>query len=205
MPRQPPRPGGTISGKKEKTMEGMTIKQFKTPLTRADLADLEIGDVLELTGTIYTARDAAHKRLENAWREKQPLPLDFTNQFIFYAGPCPAKPGHPVGSIAPTTSMRMDSFVEMTFELGMLGMIGKGDRSDFVPGLCKKYGGLYLLSIGGASALISRQVKSSEVVAWEDLGTESIKRLEVEKLRLIVGIDSQGRVFQEREIAKYRR
>ena len=186
-------------------MEGMTIKQFKTPLTRSDLADLEIGDVLELTGTIYTARDAAHKRMETAWKEKQPLPLDFTNQFVFYAGPCPAKPGHPVGSIAPTTSMRMDSFVEMSFELGMLGMIGKGDRSDFVPGLCKKYRGLYLLSIGGASALISRQVKSSEVVAWEDLGTESIKRLEVEKLRLIVGIDSQGRVFQEREIAKYRR
>jgi fumarate hydratase subunit beta len=99
----------------------------------------------------------------------------------------------------------MDCFVEMCFELGMLGMIGKGDRSDFVPGLCEKYRGLYFLSIGGASALISKQVKSYEVVAWEDLGTESIKKLEVERLRLIVGIDSRGRVFQEREIAKYRR
>jgi fumarate hydratase subunit beta len=99
----------------------------------------------------------------------------------------------------------MDCFVEMCFELGLLGMIGKGDRSDFVPGLCKKYGGLYLLSIGGASALISNQVKSCEVVAWEDLGTESIKRMEVEKLRLIVGIDTKGLVFQEREITKYRR
>lgn len=186
-------------------MEGKEILQFKTPLTRADMAGLEIGDILELTGTIYTARDAAHKRLETAWKNAQPLPLDLKNQFIFYAGPCPAKPGHAVGSIAPTTSMRMDCFVEMTFELGMLGMIGKGDRSDFVPGLCKKYGGVYLLSIGGASALISKQVKSCEVVAWEDLGTESIKKLEVEKLRLIVGIDSKGRVFQDREIARYRR
>ena len=186
-------------------MEGMKIKQFATPLTKADIVGLEIGDVLELTGTIYTARDAAHKRMEIFLQEGKPMPLDFTNQFIFYAGPCPAKPGRPVGSIAPTSSMRMDSFVEMTFKLGLLGMIGKGDRSDFVPGLCKKYGGIYLLSIGGASALISNQVKSCEVVAWEDLDTESIKRLQVEKLRLIVGIDAQGRVFQDREIAKYRR
>jgi fumarate hydratase subunit beta len=181
------------------------IIQLKTPLTRADMASFSIGDILELTGVIYTARDAAHKRLENAWREKKPLPIDLKNQFIFYAGPCPAKPGRAVGSIAPTTSMRMDSFVEMTFELGMLGMIGKGDRSGFVPGLCKKYGGVYLLSIGGASALISNQVKKCDVVAWDDLGTESIKRLEVEKLRLIVGIDARGNVFQTREIAKYRR
>jgi len=184
-------------------MEKETI-QLKTPLTKADMANLEIGDIIELTGIIYTARDAAHKRLESIWKEQKPLPMDFKNQFIFYAGPCPARPGHPVGSIAPTTSMRMDCFVEMTFELGMLGMIGKGDRSEFVPGLCKKYGGVYLLSIGGASAIISRQVKKCEVIAWEDLGTESIKRLEIEKFRLVVGIDSQGKVFQDREIAKYR-
>jgi fumarate hydratase subunit beta len=181
------------------------ILQFKTPLTKADMANLEIGDILELTGTIYTARDAAHKRLETFWKEGRPLPLVLQDQFIFYAGPCPAKPGRAVGPIAPTTSMRMDCFVEMCFELGLLGMIGKGDRSGFVPGLCKKYGGVYLLSIGGASALISNQVKSCEVVAWEDLGTESIKKLEVEKLRLIVGIDTKGLVFQALEIATYRR
>jgi len=179
-------------------MEGKTILQFDTPLTKADMAGLEIGNILELTGTVYTARDAAHKRLETFWKEGKALPVNFENQFIFYTGPCPAKPGRVVGSIAPTTSMRMDCFVEMTFELGMLGMIGKGDRSDFVPGLCKKHGGVYLLSIGGASALISNQIKACEVVAWEDLGTESIKRLEVEKLRLIVGIDTRGQVFQER-------
>ena len=182
-----------------------SIIQISTPLTREDMKNLVIGDVLELTGTIFTARDAAHKRMETAWRENAQQPVDFSNQFIFYAGPCPAKPGRAVGSIAPTTSMRMDSFVEMTFQLGMLGMIGKGDRSDFVPDLCKKYGGVYLLSIGGASAMISNQVKKVEVIAYEDLGTESIKRLTVEKLRLIVGIDTHGDVFQTREIAKYRR
>ena len=181
------------------------IIQLTTPLSRSDIAGLEIGDVVELSGFIFTARDAAHKRMESAWKQKLPLPVDLKGQLVFYAGPCPAKPGHAVGSIAPTTSMRMDGFVEMTFELGLVGMIGKGDRSDFVPGLCKKYGGVYFLGTGGASALISRQVKSCEVVAWEDLGTESVKKLEVEKLRLIVGIDSQGRVFQDREIAKYRR
>ena len=181
------------------------IIQMNTPLTREDMKNLVIGDVLELTGTIFTARDAAHKRMEAAWRENAPQPVDFSNQFIFYAGPCPAKPGRAVGSIAPTTSMRMDSFVEMTFQLGMLGMIGKGDRSDFVPDLCKKYNGVYLLSIGGASAMISNQVKKVEVIAYDDLGTESIKRLTVEKLRLIVGIDTNGDVFQTREIAKYRR
>lgn len=181
------------------------IISLRTPLTKDDIRELNIGDVLELTGTIFTARDAAHKRMQAALAEGKPQPIDFKDQFIFYAGPCPTKPGRTMGSIAPTTSMRMDSFVEMTFQLGILGMIGKGDRSDFVPGLCKKYGGVYLLSIGGASAMISDQVKTCEVVAYEDLGTESIKRLGVEKLRLIVGIDTKGRVFQTEEIAKYRR
>jgi len=181
------------------------IIQLHTPLTKKDMLDLNIGDVLELTGTIFTARDAAHKRMQAALAEGCPQPIDFTNQFIFYAGPCPTKPGRTMGSIAPTTSMRMDSFVEMTFQLGMLGMIGKGDRSDFVPGLCKQYGGVYLLSIGGASAMISDQVKTCEVVAYEDLGTESVKRLGVEKLRLIVGIDTKGRVFQKEQIKLYKR
>jgi len=189
---------------KEKWMMN-EIVQLHTPLTREDIKELNIGDVLELTGTIYTARDAAHKRMQAAWAAGREQPVDFRDQFIFYAGPCPTKPGRTMGSIAPTTSMRMDSFVEMTFRLGMLGMIGKGDRSDFVPELCKKYGGVYLLSIGGASAMISNQVKTCDVVAYEDLGTESIKWLEVEKLRLIVGIDSKGRVFQHEEIKKYKR
>lgn len=181
------------------------ILQLTTPLSRDDIRTLRIGDVLELSGTVYTARDAAHKRIQTALRQGLEPPVDFENQFIFYAGPCPTRPGRTMGSIAPTTSMRMDSFVEMTFQLGMLGMIGKGDRSDFVPELCRRYGGVYLLSIGGASAMISRQVKRCEVVAYDDLGTESIKRLQVERLRLIVGIDTEGRVFQTEQIARYRR
>ena len=180
------------------------IIQLKSPLTKADMKNLNIGDVLELSGTILTARDAAHKRLQTTLTEGRELPCDFKDQFIFYAGPCPAKPGRIIGSIAPTTSKRMDSFVEMTFQLGLLGMIGKGERSDFVPELCKKYSGVYLLSIGGASALISNQVKACEVIAYEDLGTESIKKLTVEKLRLIVGIDVKGRVFQEEQVKLYR-
>jgi fumarate hydratase subunit beta len=169
------------------------------------MRSLRIGDILEFTGVIYTARDAAHKRIQLALAENKMPPVDLLNQFIFYAGPCPAKPGYVVGPIAATTSMRMDSFVEMTFQLGILGMIGKGDRSNFVSELCKKYCGVYFLSVGGASALISKQVKKCEVIAYEDLGTESIKRLEVEKLRLIVGIDTEGRVFQPEQIQKYKR
>ena len=181
------------------------VFQLHSPLTKEDMKQLNIGDVFEFTGTILTARDAAHKRMEKAWKEGTPQPMDFTDQLIFYAGPCPTKPGRTMGSIAPTTSMRMDCFVEMCFELGLLGMIGKGERSDFVPRLCKKYGGVYLLSIGGASALISNQVKSCEVVAYDDLGTESIKRLGVEKLQLIVGIDTKGRVFHDEQIKLYKR
>jgi len=179
--------------------------QLKMPLTKNDMANLAIGDTFELTGDIFTARDAAHKRMQEAMAQGKPMPIDFTDQFIFYAGPCPPKPGRAIGSIAPTTAMRMDNFVEMTFQIGMLGMIGKGERSDFVPDLCKKYGGVYLLSIGGASALISDCVKAVEVVAYDDLGTESIKRLSVEKLRLIVGIDTKGRIFHEEQQRKYRR
>jgi fumarate hydratase subunit beta len=182
-----------------------TVKQLKTPLTKEGIKTLKTGDVVELTGTVYTARDAAHQRIQLAWEAGEPLPMDFTNQMVFYAGPCPAKPGQTIGSIAATTSMRMDGFVDMMFQLGMLGMIGKGGRSGIVPELCKKYGGIYLLGTGGASALISRQVKDCAVAAYDDLGAEAIKRLEVEHLRLVVGIDSQGRVFQPGEIQKYKR
>ena len=184
-------------------MESMI--RLETPVSREQIRALRIGDVLELSGTVYTARDAAHKRIQTLLADGGKPPVDFDGQLIFYAGPCPTKPGRAMGSIAPTTSMRMDSFLEMSFQLGALGTIGKGDRSDFVPELCRRYGGVYLLSIGGASAMISRQVKSCEVVAYEDLGTESIKRLRVERLRLIVGIDSEGRVFQSEQIARYRR
>lgn len=174
------------------------------PLTREDVKKLRIGDVIYLTGYLYTSRDAAHKRFRTCLEEGKDLPIDLKDKTIFYAGPCPTKPGRTMGSIAPTTSARMDQFVEMTLKLGVTAMIGKGDRADYVADLCKKYGGVYLLSIGGASAMISDQVKSCEVIAYEDLGTESIKKLYVENLRVIVGIDTNGDVFQKREIEKYR-
>lgn len=175
------------------------------PLTPEDVKKYEIGDVLYLTGELYTARDAAHKRFQELTDAGQSLPVDVKGQAIFYAGPCPTKPGRTMGSIAPTTSMRIDGFVEMMFQHGMIAMIGKGDRADYVADLCRQYGGVYLLSVGGASAMISDQVKSCEVVAYEDLGTESIKRLFVENLRVVVGIDVQGRSFHKREIAKYKK
>lgn len=183
------------------------MREYKVnlPLTKEDLKNYEAGDILYLTGYVYTARDAAHKRFEKLVSEGKPLPIDLVGQTIFYAGPCPTKPGRTMGSIAPTTSMRMDGFVKMTFEQGMVAMIGKGDRADYVADLCKEFGGAYLLSIGGASAMISNQVKTCEVVAYEDLGTESIKKLYVEDLRVIVGIDANGQVFQKREIEKYKK
>ena len=183
----------------------MSTSLFTMPLVKEDLRGLCAGDIVELTGTVYTARDAAHKRIQTLLDRGEKVPVDFTNQLIFFAGPCPARPDRVIGSIAPTTSMRMDSFVEMTFKLGMLGMIGKGERASFVAELCRKYRGIYFLSIGGASAVISQNVLKCEVLAFEDLGTESIKKLTVENLRLIVGIDSEGGVFQDAEIQKYRR
>ena len=119
-------------------------------------------------------------------------------------GPTPAKPGEVIGSAAPTTSVRMDKYVEMTLKLGALGMIGKGERADYVADVYKKLGGVYFLSIGGASTMIGSQIKECEVVAYDDLGTGSIKRLYVEGLRLIVGIDSKGRVFFDEQVKKYK-
>ena len=183
------------------------MKEYRInqPLTKEFLRELEIGDIVYLTGEVFTARDAAHKRIQLTLEQGGEPPIDFNGKVIFYAGPCPTKPGRSMGSIAPTTSVRMDPFVEMTFKMGVPAMIGKGDRNAYVADLCREYEGVYFLSIGGASAMISEQVKTCEVLAYEDLGTESIKRLQVEDLRLIVGIDTRGNVFQDREIAKYRK
>ncbi len=184
-------------------MENKVIK-LTTPLTKADIAALNIGDVIELTGVIYTARDAAHKRIQENVIHNRPQPVDFKDQIIFYVGPTPAKPGKVIGSAAPTTSTRMDKFVETMLKLGLIGMIGKGERADYVTDLCREYGAVYFLSIGGASAVIASQIKALDVIAYEDLGTESIKRLSVENMRLIVGIDTKGRVFQDEQVKKYK-
>ncbi|SDI09300.1 FumA C-terminus/TtdB family hydratase beta subunit [Proteiniclasticum ruminis] len=184
-------------------MQNRIIK-LTAPLSKEDIQSLKIGDVVELTGIIYTARDAAHKRIQENILNNRPQPIELENQIIFYVGPTPAKPGKVIGSAAPTTSVRMDKYVEMMLELGIVGMIGKGERSDYIPELYRKHCGVYFLSIGGASAMIANQIKECDVVAYEDLGTESIKRLYVENLRLIVGIDVNGRVFQDEQVQKYR-
>ena len=182
----------------------MNTYYMTAPLSKEDVKKLRIGDVVYLSGYIHTARDAAHFRIRQTLDAGGSEPIDFTNETVFYAGPCPTKPGRAVGSIAPTTSLRIDGFVDMMFKLGMTAMIGKGERNDYVADLCKEHGGIYFLSIGGASALISKDVKSVEVVAYDDLGTESIKKLGIDNLRLVVGIDSEGNDFFKREQAKYK-
>jgi fumarate hydratase subunit beta len=184
-------------------MENKIIK-MTTPLTKDMVKDLNIGDVINLSGVIYTARDAAHKRIKENYENNREQPIELENEIIFYVGPTPAKPGKVIGSAAPTTSVRMDQYVEMMLKQGIIGMIGKGERADYVTDLCKEYGACYFLSIGGASAMIANQIKEVEVVAYEDLGTESIKRLIVEDMRLIVGIDTKGRVFQDEQVKKYK-
>jgi len=168
------------------------IIKLQTPLDGATLSSLKLGDLVELSGEILTARDAAHKRIFDTLAQKKELPVDLNNRILFYAGPTPAKPGRVIGSIAPTTSARMDDFLEMTYQLGVSATIGKGERAPFVTELCKKYKRVYFLSFGGAAALISENVKKCRTLCYEDLGAESIKALEVEGLRLVVGIGTNG-------------
>ncbi|MEG1981872.1 MAG: FumA C-terminus/TtdB family hydratase beta subunit [Clostridia bacterium] len=156
------------------------------------LQNLKVGDEVELSGTIYTARDAAHKKLIAMLKNNTKLPFDINGAFIYYAGPTPAKNGMAVGSIGPTTSSRMDIFTPTLIENGLRGMIGKGNRNDDVINACIKYGAVYFCAIGGAGALYSKFVKKATVIAFEELGCESIKKLEIENFPLIVGIDSKG-------------
>lgn len=175
------------------------------PLTKEFVKTLKVGDVLYLTGYVYTCRDAAHKRIQEALERGEASPVDWTNQLIYYAGPCPAPPGEIFNSNGPTTAARMDPFVEMMFQQGAVAMLGKGDRAPYVAELCKKYGGVSLLGVGGASAINADKIKSAEIVAYGDLGTESIKKLYFDRYRVIVGIDTNGNVLQKQEVAKYRR
>ncbi|KUB27957.1 fumarate hydratase [Salmonella enterica subsp. enterica serovar London] len=177
--------------------------ELTLPLTKEKAKTLKVGDILFLTGFAYTCRDAAHKKIEVALSNGEKSPVGFQNQTIYYAGPCPARPGLPIGSNGPTTAARMDPFVEMMFQQGATAFLGKGDRADYVAELCKKYGGVSLLGIGGASAINTKHVKSVEIVAYEELGTESIKKLYFDRYRVIVGIDSEGNTLQKQEVPKY--
>ncbi len=181
--------------------------EVKLPLTKEFVKQLKVGDVLYLTGYVYTCRDAGHKLIQEAIErgDEHPSPVDWTNQLIYYAGPCPAPPGKVFNSNGPTTAARMDPFVEMMFKLGAVAMLGKGDRDPHVAELCKQYGCVSLLGVGGASAINADKVKSAEVIAYEDLGTEAIKKLYFDRFRVIVGIDTEGRVLQNEEVPKYKR
>lgn len=177
--------------------------KVQLPLTKDVVEGLKIGDVLELTGYIYTARDAAHKRMVETLEQGGALPFDANNQIIYYAGPCPAAPGRVIGPIGPTTSYRMDPYVEPLLKKGVIAMIGKGDRSSYIPSLLQKHNAVYLISIGGAAAISALQVKKAEEIAYQDLGTESIKKLYVEGLKVIVAIDTQGNVLHDKGVAQY--
>lgn len=179
--------------------------EITLPLTKEKAKTLKAGDVLYLTGYIYTCRDAAHKLIQEALERGEQSPIDWTDQITYYAGPCPARPGMVIGSNGPTTASRMDPFVEMMFKQGLVGTLGKGDRADYIPELCKKYGCVSLLGIGGASAINADRIKSLEIVAYPDLGTESIKKLYFDRFRVIVGIDTEGNVLQRQEVPKYKR
>lgn len=165
---------------------------LKTPFTKEALADLKPGDDVYITGYIYTARDAAHKRLIELLENNEELPFDLKGQVIYYVGPSPAKEGKPIGSAGPTTSLRMDAYTPQLLDLGLLGMIGKGSRNDEVKASIVKNGAVYFAAIGGAAALIAKTVKSAEVIAYEDLGSEAIRKLYVEDFPATVINDANG-------------
>ncbi len=172
-------------------------KRITTPLTEEKVKELKAGDSVLISGIIYTARDAAHKRLVELLDKGEKLPVDVENSIIYYVGPTPAKPGQPIGSAGPTTSYRMDSYAPRLLEIGLKGMIGKGLRSKEVVESMKKNKAVYFAAIGGAAALMGKSIKSAEIVAYEDLGSEAIRRLEVEDLPVVVVIDSEGNNLYE--------
>ena len=171
--------------------------KITTPLTREAVRNLKAGDSCLISGVIYTARDAAHKRLCELVAEGKELPLDVKDAIIYFVGPTPAKPGQAIGSAGPTTSYRMDAYSPTMIEQGQTGMIGKGKRSPEVIEAMKKHGAVYFGAIGGCGALLSKCIKKAEVIAYDDLGAEAIRRLEVEDFPVIVIIDSEGNNLYE--------
>ena len=167
-------------------------KYICTPLTEEKVRDLKSGDYVYLSGTIYTARDAAHKRMTECLEKGQEIPFDIRNETIYYLGPTPSREGQVIGSAGPTTSSRMDKYTPVLLDLGLKGMIGKGRRSDDVIEYKKKNTAVYFAAVGGAGALLSQCIKKSEIIAYADLGTEAIRKLEVENLPVITVIDCEG-------------
>ena len=178
-------------------------KYINAPISDEDAKSLHSGDYVYITGTIYTARDAAHKRMAEALAAGQPLPIDMKNNIIYYMGPSPAREGRPIGSAGPTTASRMDKYAPDLLDLGLKGMIGKGKRSQAVIDGIVRNGAVYFAAVGGAGAILSKCIKKSTVIAYDDLGTEAIRELEVENLPVIVVIDSEGNNLYETAIKEY--
>ena len=179
--------------------------EIRTPLSHERAKELKAGDQVLISGTIYTARDAAHGRMIQCLENKEPLPFEVKDQIIYYVGPAPAKPGNVIGSCGPTTSYRMDNMTVPLLDLGLTGMIGKGIRNENVIEGMKKNGAVYFAAIGGAGALIADAVKSSKVIAYDDLGSEAIRELRVEKFPCLVVIDPDGNNMYETERKKYQK
>ena len=179
-------------------------KKIQAPISNEDANSLRAGDYVYITGTIYTARDAAHKRMYEALEKNQQLPIEMANNIIYYMGPSPAREGRPIGSAGPTTASRMAKYAPKLLDLGLKGMIGKGKRSQAVRDALVRNGSVYFAAIGGAGAILSKCIKKSEVIAYDDLGTEAIRKLYVEDFPVIVVIDSEGNNLYETAIEKYK-
>lgn len=179
-------------------------RYIKAPISKEERKSLKAGDYVYLTGTIYTARDAAHKRMQETLDCGEALPFTIEGNMIYYMGPSPAREGRPIGSAGPTTASRMDKYTPTLLDMGMGGMIGKGKRSQSVIDAIIRNDAVYLAAVGGAGALLSQRILSSEVIAYEDLGTEAIRRLEVKDFPVIVVIDSEGNNLYETAIAEWR-
>ena len=174
------------------------MKKLTAPLSREDALSLHAGEHILLSGTVYTARDAAHLRMLDLLREGKELPIDLEGQVIYYAGPTPTPEGKPVGSIGPTTSVRMDAMTPTLLSHGLRGMIGKGGRGPAVVEAMKEHGAVYFAAVGGAAALIAKSIKKEEILCYEDLGTEAVRRYTVEDFPCIVAIDAQGNNVYQR-------
>ncbi|MCI6920531.1 MAG: Fe-S-containing hydro-lyase [Lachnospiraceae bacterium] len=179
-------------------------RHINVPFDADIVKELKAGDYVYLTGTIYTARDAAHKRMYEALQNGEALPFDIEGNVIYYMGPSPAREGRPIGSAGPTTASRMDKYTPALLDLGMRGMIGKGRRTEAVRESMMKNQAVYFAAVGGAGALLSKSITQAEVIAYEDLGTEAIRRLEVKDFPVIVVMDFEGNNLYDMAIEQYK-